>query len=200
LSSRKFWFVLALTGLTCGVVQSLVAHFVAFSAELGVGVAAAAMALSAFSLAGPIGPLLAGAVADRTRSPKPLLMFYALPAAGLLLFQSCGAPAAIPSMVLMGMGFQAATGMLPYLLTRYFGVRHASQLFGWGLGVVTLAMGAGPVILGYVRDRVQAFGPAAPGLLLFLAVALALLLTLPSYQLTALAEPRPKNEGPLASP
>lgn len=182
LRSKDFWMVMLLTGLICGVVQSIVAHFVAFSAERGVSSAAATVALSAFSLVGPVGPILAGALADRVRSPKALVIFYSLPLIGFVLLITVGAAAVIPAMVLAGVGFQAATGMLPYLLTRYFGVRYASQLFGLGLGIVTLSMGFGPVILGFARDRLNGFGATVPILMILMIGGVVASLLLRGYQ------------------
>jgi MFS family permease len=181
LRSREFWKVILLTGLVCGVTQSLVAHFMAFSAQYGVSSPAAAIALSAYSLAGPVGSLAAGTVADRVSSPKALAIFYSLPLFGFSSLVLLGAAAAIPAMILMGAGFQAAAGMQPYLLTRYFGVRDASQLFGIGLGIMTLSLGGGPVILGFVRDRLQSFTPATPALLVLLVAAFASSVTLRKY-------------------
>lgn len=181
LHSREFWLIVLLTGLVCAVVQSMISHFVAFSAERGVTLATATVALSTFSLVGPAGPLLAGALADRARGPKPLVVFYLLPLLGLLLL-GFGPAMVIPAMVLLGVGFLAASGMLPYLLTRYFGVRYASQLFGLGLGIVTLSMGFGPVILGFARDRLNAFAATIPMLVVLLAGAILTVLILPGYQ------------------
>jgi MFS family permease len=181
LGSQDFWMLMLLTGLTCGAVQALLSHFVAFSAERGVSNAVTTAALSTFSLVGPAGPLLAGALADRMDGPKSLASFYALPLAGLALMIVFGAPAVVPAMALLGLGFSAATGMLPYLLTRYFGVEHASQLFGVGLGVVTLAMGLGPVVLGLARDRFGTFSASLPALFALLIAGLAISLLMRNY-------------------
>jgi cyanate permease len=184
LRTRDFWKIMLLTGLVCSVAQALVAHFVAFSAEYGVTPTSTTVALSAFSLFGPVGPLLAGVFADRVSGPKPLALFYALPLLGFAALIFLGTAAAVPAMILLGVGFQATTGMLPYLMTRYFGVRYASQLFGIGLGIVTLSMGIGPVILGFARDRAQSFTPATPLMLGLLALALVVSLAMRRYEVT----------------
>lgn len=182
LGSRDFWMLMLLTGLICSVVQALLSHFVAFAAERGVSNAVTTAALSTFSLVGPAGPLVAGALADRVQGPRPLVCFYALPLAGLVVLIAFGAPAVVPAMALLGLGFSAATGMLPYLLTRYFGVQHASQLFGVGLGVVTLAMGLGPVVLGLARDRFGTFTASLPALFAMLTTGLAISLLMRNYR------------------
>jgi cyanate permease len=181
LRTRDFWMIMLLTALVCTVANAVVSHFVAFAAERGVSSTVATLALSAYSLVAPLGPLLAGALADRSNTPRPLAVFYSLPFIGFAMLILLGPRAVMPAMVLLGVGFSAASGMLPYLLTRYFGVGHAAQLFGIGLGVVTLSMGLGPVILGVVHDQLKSFTPATPVLLLQLLGAIAVSLTLRSY-------------------
>jgi cyanate permease len=187
LRTRDFWMIMLLTALVCTVANAVVSHFVAFAAERGVSSTVATLALSAYSLVAPLGPLLAGALADRSQTPRPLAVFYSLPFIGFAMLILLGPQAVIPAMVLLGIGFSAATGMLPYLLTRYFSVGHAAQLFGIGLGVVTLSMGLGPVILGVVHDQLKSFAPATPVLLLLLLGAIAVSLTLRSYARPAIA-------------
>lgn len=200
LRTRDFWKLILLTGLVCGVVQALIAHFVAFSAEYGVSSTSATIALSAFSLVGPVGPVLAGALADRVSGPKPLALFYGLPLFGLLAITLIGAAAAIPAMILLGLGFQTATGLLPYLMTRYFGIRYASQLFGIGLGFMVLFMGAGAVVLGFARDRLHGFTLATPVLLALLATAAAIAVMLRRYErVGATMGARTAQLGPMVS-
>jgi predicted MFS family arabinose efflux permease len=189
LRSPAFWVLMLLTALVCGVVNALVVHFLGWSAERGISAQTATFALSAYSLAGPLGPLLSGLVADRTKGPKVLALFYSLPFLGLLLLTVLGPLMTLPAMIVLGFGFSSATGLLPYLLTRYFGVRHASQVFGIGLGITTLAMGMGPVLLGMVRDARHAFLPASPTLLGMLAVAIVVALLLPQYSYGRTAKP-----------
>jgi len=70
--------------------------------------------------------------------------------------------------------------MLPYLLTRYFGLRHSSQLVGLGLGAASISISAGSVLVGAVRDRLGSFAPMLPLLLLALGAGFFLSLTLRS--------------------
>src|SRR6202044_1341919 len=81
----------------------------------------------------------------------------------------------IPGMVLLGLGFSAVSGLLPYLSTRYFGLRCASEIFGIVIGVVTLAMGAGPVFIGFGRDLTN--GYRQPIAVAFISLILALFIS-----------------------
>jgi predicted MFS family arabinose efflux permease len=182
LRCRAFWTLMALIALICGALNAVVVHFMGWSAESAIDVHLATISLSAFSLVGPLGPLLAGLIADRARGPRALAPFFGLPFLGVLLLVTGGRRASLPAMIVMGLGFSASTAMLPYLLTRYFGIRYASQIFGIGLGIVTLAMGGGPVLLGMVRDSRHSLLPAVPALLALLGAAVLVALTLPVYK------------------
>lgn len=182
LLSVNFWMIVFVTTLVCGVVNALTAHFVAWSAERGISQIAATFALSAYSLANPIGTIVSGAMADRVHSPKPLAIFYGLPFIGLGLLVLTGPTMLIPAMILMGAGFGAASGLLPFFVTKYFGVKHAAQLIGIGIGLFVLLLGIGPVALGYVRDHFHSFAPATPVLLVLLALAVVACLSLRSYR------------------
>ena len=184
LLSLNFWMIVLVTTLVCTVVNAVTAHFVASSAEHGVTQTAATFALSAYSLASPIGTIASGAVADRAQGPKPLAIFYGLPLVGLGLLLLVGPMALIPAMILMGAGFGAASGLLPFLVTRYFGVKHAAQLIGIGIGLFVLLLGIGPVVLGIAHDRFQSFAPATPVLLILLALAVVACLSLRRYSVT----------------
>jgi MFS family permease len=173
--SRDFWVIILVTCLICGVIQGIVVHFVAIASERGVEATRAALALSAFSLAAPIGPALAGALADRA-GPRVLAIFYAAPVISLILFLDANTP--IAAMIGLGLGFSAAMGMLPYLLTRFFGLRHSSQLVGVGLGAASISISAGSVLVGAMRDRLGSFAPMLPMLLLVLGGAFFLSLAL----------------------
>lgn len=185
LLSVNFWMIVLVTTLVCTAANAVTAHFVAWSAEHGVTQTAATFALSAYSLASPIGTIASGAVADRVQGPKPLAIFYGLPLIGLGLLLLVGPMALIPAMILMGAGFGAASGLLPFLVTRYFGVKHAAQLIGIGIGLFVLLLGIGPVLLGQAHDRFQSFAPATPVLLILLAMAVVACLSLRRYRVAA---------------
>lgn len=188
LFSVAFWKVVIATMLVGSVVSALNSHLVAWSAERGITQTAAAFALSAFYLANPVGAIVSGAVADRVSGPRPLALFYGLPLLGFALLLAFGAPALLLAMVLMGAGFGAASTLMLFLVTRYFGIQNAAQLMGIGVGVCMLMLGVGPVVLGYAHDHFHSFAPATPVLSALLAVSIAVYLTLKPYRVAPQAE------------
>ena len=149
LRTRSFWMLLLAVGLCCGAINGVIGHLLPWSGQLGIDHKLITAALSIFSLAGPVGSLAAGWVADHARTPRVLSVFFLVPLAGAALLFSLPL-AAVPALILMGIGFSATSGLLPYLATRYFGVAHAAEIFGISIGLSTLMMGGGPVIIGFM--------------------------------------------------
>jgi len=77
--------------------------------------------------------------------------------------------APIPNPIGIGAGGEAAT--TPYLLTRYFGLRAFSTLYGFTWTFYAAAAAIGPVILGRAFDATGSYA----SLLLFLAAALGIM-------------------------
>lgn len=181
LRSRAFWSVTGGSMLICAAANALFGHFVAWSAERGIDTGTASIALTLFSLAGPIGSVMAGALADRASNPRALAFIFMLPLAGEALFFFGGHRLAILALALVGSGFSAVAGLIPFFTARYFGLAYASTIFGVALGLLTLSLGLGPVLLGVARDSLGAYGPAAPALMGCLIVGTLMIASLPSY-------------------
>lgn len=195
LRSIDFWLVVCATALACGAINGLIGHMVAWCNERVISGSLAAAAVSVFSLTGPAGPILAGWLADRVRGPRLLFLFYALPLVGVCMLALAPAYLFIPGAILMGLGFSSTTGLLPYLLTRYFGLRSASELFGIGIGLTTLGMGTGPVLIGWSHDRTGSYHQSLVMIFGVLAVALLVAAMLRPYRFAAHAA-----EGPERAP
>jgi len=194
LRTLDFWRVIGATCLICGAINGVSSHFIAWSIERGFSASLAAGAVSMFSLIGPAGPILAGLVLDRAQGPRGMLLFYALPLAGLSVVTFAGPAFQIPGMVLLGLGFSAASGVLPYLSTRYFGLRSASEIFGVALGLVTLSMGAGPVLNGFAHDMTGSYRQSIAAAFVSLFLALLISTTLRGYRYGG----RPGTDAPAA--
>lgn len=180
-TSRAFWTMILASIVVCACSSAVSSHFLPWGAEHGVTGSAAVLALSFYSLAGPVASLIAGAIADRLPSPKLLALVYAVPLLGFSLMQLPQGWAIIGGLALMGAGFSAVAGLLPYLTSRYFGLANASTIFAVAMGIVTLSLGVGPVLLGLVRDKAGSYGAASPAIGCILVFGAILSSTLPRY-------------------
>jgi MFS family permease len=179
--SRAFWTVLGASMLVCASASGVASHFIPWGAELGISGSTATFALTLYSLSGPISSLIAGAIADRLPRPGLLVVVFAVPLAGFLAMLTSQEWANVLGFALLGAGFAAVAGLLPFLTSRYFGLANASTIFGVAVGLTTLSLGLGPVVLGLLRDAWGAYASGIPVVAGALLLAVLLAATLPRY-------------------
>ncbi|HEU4960742.1 MAG TPA: MFS transporter [Sphingomonas sp.] len=174
LRTSSFWLLAISSCLASGTLLGLTVHVVAWLTGRGVAADTATYVLSVLFLAGIAGAFVAGYVADRTRSIHILQIFYALPIIGLAAMAVTSAlPALLIGAVLFGIGMSATTGLAPYLVTRYFGLKGSAEIFGILLAMTLVSIGVAPVLIGIGYDATGAY--AMPLTLAAAAVAIATL-------------------------
>ena len=87
---------------------------------------------------------------------------------------------------LIGLGAGGETGTTQYFLTRYFGLRHFSVIYGSVQPFTfAIAISLGTYVLGVMYDRSGGYGLSSQVLLAAFSVATVLLLGLGRYRYTA---------------
>ncbi|ADG10227.1 major facilitator superfamily MFS_1 [Caulobacter segnis ATCC 21756] len=190
-TSRAFWTVMLSSTLVCASCSGVVSHFVPWSAERAVSPGIATFALTLYSLVGPFAALIAGAAADRLRRPGMLAIVFMVPLIGFLAMLTSQDWAVIIGLTMMGAGFAAVAGLLPFFTSRYFGLANASTIFGVAIGLTTLSLGIGPVLLGVLRDKWGAYAPGSPIVVGALILGAVLAASFPPY---------PRSNGGETSP
>ena len=92
-------------------------------------------------------------------------------------------------MMVLGLAFSSINGFAPYLVSRYFGMKAASEILGVTFAVLTVGMGLGPVLIGLGHDMTGSYTvpmTIAAGVMVF---ALVLAITFRPYRFSA--GPRP---------
>jgi MFS family permease len=153
LRSRAFWLLGA--GLMCGTMaqNSVVVHLHALLTDRGVGVDRAALAMSAMAFSAVAGRIVTGAVIDRRSASHAGAALMALAALGAFLLSAATSFAtAVFGAVLVGFGTGGESDIAPYLVSRYFGLRCFSSLYGviWFAGGVGGSVG--PILMGRAFD------------------------------------------------
>ena len=82
---------------------------------------------------------------------------------------------------LIGFGLGGEADVTPYLLTRYFGLRMFSTLYGLTWTAYAIAGATGPVLMGKVFDVTESYGPLLTLLSVLTLAAAVLMLFLPAY-------------------
>jgi len=182
LRSRAFWTLVAILFLNSISVNGAVTHLSPLLTDRGISGRDAALALSVLGAASLAGRLLTGLLLDRFFGPGVSFVLLVGVAAGIQLLSSAHTPAmAIAASALIGFGLGGEADITPYLLTRYFGLRSFSTLYGFTWTAYATAGAIGPVVMGRAFDLTGSYASflsmlAAAGL-----VSAVLMLTMPRY-------------------
>lgn len=160
-STSTFWIILVAIALGAGCMTALFAHVVPMLIDRGVAIEQATLVLVTFSMVTAAWQVAVGFLLDRVPRAWIATPFYLAALAGLTLFTlSSSFTGLIGSGVLMGLGLGTEYGVLPYFLSRYFGVRHYGSISGAIYGVIVLLQGFTPFLMDLVFDRTGSYRPA----------------------------------------
>ncbi len=111
-----------------------------------------------------------------------MAVFLSGPVLGLLILMSgaTGAPA-ILAVVLVGLGIGAEMDFMSYLVSRYFGLRAFSRLYGLIYSSLTVGIATGPLVMGYSQQLGGTYDAGLEVLLFASALAIVPLLLLGAY-------------------
>jgi len=188
LRSLVFWVVVGVLFVASIAQNGVLARLAALLTDRGVSDEGAALALSTMGGASLLGRPVSGWLIDRYFAARVSFGLLTLAGAGVLLLAlSPSLRAGIAAAALIGFGMGGEADVIPYLLTRYFGLRSFGMLYGFTWTVYALAGAIGPVLMGRAFDLTGSY----VSLLTMLAVATiaagTLMLTLPRYPDTSTA-------------
>jgi cyanate permease len=182
LRSRAFWTLVAVLFLNSISVNGAITHLSALLTDRGISSGEAALALSVLGAASLSGRLLTGFLLDRFFGPRVSFALLIGVAAGIQLLSSAHTPAiAIVASALIGMGLGGEADITPYLLTRYFGLRSFSTLYGFTWTGYAIAGAIGPVVMGRAFDLTGSYAVFLSILAFAGLVSALLMLTMPQY-------------------
>lgn len=180
--SRAFWLLVAILFLSSIAVNGAVSHLSALLTDNGLSPSHAALALSVLGGMSLVGRLITGALLDRFFGPIISFALLTGVAGGIaLLAANTSATASLVGAALIGLGLGGEADITPYLLTRYFGLRAFSTLYGFTWTAYAVAGAAGPVVMGRVFDLTGSYGSLLTVLAVQVLVAAVLSLLLPRY-------------------
>jgi MFS family permease len=190
LRSWIFWVLMAVIGGAAVAFNAVVVHLVALLTDRGISPARAAMVLSMMGVASLIGRLLTGWLIDRWRATYVSTALLMLAAAGIVLLSNAASfNASLVAATMIGFGMGGELDVTPFLLSRYFGLRSLSTLYGFTWVATGAGAAAGSVLMGRAFDASGSYDL----LLLQLAAATLgvglLMLALPDYRLLIQEQP-----------
>ena len=185
LRSYSFWIIVAVLFLDSISINGAMTHQVPLLTDRGIAAGSAASTVSVLGGASLSGRLSTGWLLDRFPGPWVAFVLLMLASAGIfLLARAASFQQASVAAVLLGLGAGGTSSITPYLLTRYFGLRPLSTLYGLTWTFYAIAGGAGPVLLGHAFDRTGSYTSTLTLLSFASAVAAALMLLLPRYHIS----------------
>jgi len=190
LGSYPFWIIVVVLFVSSISMNGAITHLSALLTDRGItprDAALCASVLGGMSLLGRIG---VGWLLDRFFGARVALLINLTTAAGIfLLARSNNFSAGCVAAALIGIGAGGEAAITPYLLTRYFGLRAFSTLYGLTWTFYAAAGAIGPVLLGRAFDSTGSYASSLIILAIALAIAAALMLALPRYT-TSFEAPR----------
>jgi MFS family permease len=179
--SRPFWTLIAVMFGGGLLVSGVMVHTAALLTDRGLTSSQAALVVSIYGASNLAGRLLTGRLLDRFAAPwVGAAMLTAAAAGGLVLSRAPGMEAAIAAAVLVGIGAGGEMDINPYLLSRYFGMRSLSTLYGFNWMALGIASAIGPVVMGRAFDATRSYETALIALAAISVATAGLMLTLPA--------------------
>lgn len=179
--SRLFWTLIAVIFGSGLLISGFIVHGAALLTDRSFTVAQAALVISIYGASNLSGRLLTGALLDRYSAPRvAAVLLMVLAGGGLLLSRAHAMETAIAAAILVGLGAGGEMDINPYLLSRYFGMRSLSTLYGFNWMALGIASTIGPVVMGRAYDATRSYESVLVTLALVTIGAAALMLTLPA--------------------
>ncbi len=182
LASRGFWILVTVLFFASIAQNGAIAHLSALLTDRGVSTGGGAMALSAMGGASLLGRLVTGWLLDRFFAAR--VSFVLLSMAALGTFLLAGAQSlqmGVLAAVLIGFGMGGEADVIPYMLSRYFGLRSFATLYGLTWTAYACAGAIGPVIMGKAFDTTGSYEALLVRLATGMLAVATLMLLAPRY-------------------
>jgi MFS family permease len=190
LRSPAFWIIVAVLFVSSISMNGAITHLSALLTDRGITARDAALCASMLGGSSLLGRIGVGWLLDRLFGARVALVVNLATAAGIFLLARANSfPVGYVAAALIGIGAGGEAAITPYLLTRYFGLRAFSTLYGLTWTFYAAAGAIGPVILGRAFDLTGSYSSLLVTLAVALAFAAAMNLLLPKYPTASATNP-----------
>lgn len=182
MTTRAFWIIVTVLFCSSIAQNGALAHMSALLTDRGVSAGGGALALSAMGGASLVGRLMTGWLLDRFFAARVSFGLLSVAALGTFLLSGADSLAmGVAAAMLIGVGMGGEADVTPYLLSRYFGLRSFSVLYGLTWTFYAVAGAIGPVLMGRAFDATGSYHVLLTRLALATLAVAALMLCLPRY-------------------
>lgn len=170
--TRTFWILCAIFFVVAACGNGTSAHVAPLLTDRGVSGRSAAFAASLFGIASIAGRVGTGYLVDRFFAPRVAAILFAGATAGIaLLWSGVTGSAAMIASLLLGLAIGAEADLMPFLISRYFGMRSMAELYGCAFGSYTLGNATGRYLIAHGFDATRSY--QTPLAFAFVALLLA---------------------------
>jgi cyanate permease len=181
--SQTFWLMVCAFFLAGASVQGCLIHMAAILTDRGISVQTAALGSSLMGAAVLTGRVGTGYLLDRFFAPYLAVVFFGGAAVGIvLLWTGAATGVAFVGAFLVGLGMGAEVDFIPFLISRYFGLRSFGEIYGSAFGAYVLAGALGPLLMGAGFDLTGSYNVPLAALLTSALVATVLMTRLGPYR------------------
>jgi len=152
--TKEFWllafgFLVVAMGNSGGLV-----HLPPLLTDAGLTPEQAALYAGLMGVGVTIGRAVGGYLIDIFHAPYVAICFLAGPFIAYAFFQSGIDPSlAFVPVLLFGIGMGAEFDVIPFLVTRYFGLKNFGVIYGINISTFSIGTGLGPAIMGFGYDE-----------------------------------------------
>jgi len=184
--TSSFWLMLSAICVGAGCLTAVMAHIVPILADRHFPLQQGATVVSVFATVTAIWQIVVGWLLDKTGSPKLVAPLYIVSVLGLLaLERGTSFPVLVASGALMGIGMGTEYGVLPYFISRYFGLRRFGNIAGLMYAAVVLAQGVTPYLMDVDFDQHRSYLLSLHVIEALLIGGAGIIACLPGYAKTA---------------
>ncbi|MGB6684129.1 MAG: MFS transporter [Candidatus Acidiferrum sp.] len=182
LRSYVFWIIVAVLFVSSISMNGAITQLSALLTDRGISPGDAALCVSILGGSSVLARIGVGWLLDRFFAARVAFVVTLTTASGVFLLARANSFALGSfAAALIGVGAGGEAAITPYLLTRYFGLRSFSTLYGITWTFYAAAGATGPVILGHAFDLTGSYTSLLTILAAALAAAAAMNLFLPNY-------------------
>ena len=180
--SFAFWIIVVVLFVSSISMNGAITQLSALLTDRGITPGDAALCASILGGLSVFGRIGTGWMLDRFFGARVALVVNLVTAAGVVVLARANSFAAgALAAALLGIGAGGEAAITPYLLTRYFGLRAFSTLYGFTWTFYAAAGAIGPVILGRAFDSTGSYSSLLVALAIALSLAAGMNLLLPRY-------------------
>ncbi len=181
--TARFWWIFSIVPLGAGCMTAMFSTIVPILTDRGVPLNGAIMVIQAFALTTLVVEPGMGWLADHTSTPRIIAPLFLIAAIGLwMLLHVHSEPMLLFAGMLIGVGAGVEYTVMPYLLSRYFGLKEFGAISGIAYAGTLLFGALAPLYLNGMFDLVGRYDAAVYTIIGILIYSSAAILSFGPYK------------------